>query len=167
MQKRIEGQMAEFADTVRTLADGVGHLKGESLENRYRTKGLPYFSRILRRTHVLSQDELRTIVEEAIDKGALTDEQAEDIYEADVVVQGKRKQDNTEVYLVVEVSWGVGPDDVSRAARRAALLAHIGVTAIPVVAGTWITPEAGWLARSNQTWQLTDGRAVSPDPLSS
>lgn len=165
-QKRIEGQFSELADSVRILANDVGALKGEALENRYRTKGLSYFSRLVRRPHVLSGEELSTLVEDAVDKGVLSDDQAGDIYAADVIARGRRKEDGIEVYLVVEVSWGVGPADVDRAARRASLLASIGVTAIPVVAGTWVTPDAAWLAHRSKTWQLTDGRAIPPEPTS-
>lgn len=43
-----------------------------------------------------------------------------------------------EVYLVVEISRGIGPGDVERAVRRAVLLAQIGVQTLPVVAGDHI-----------------------------
>jgi hypothetical protein len=165
-QQRTDERLSELADTVRILADGVGHLKGEALENRYRTKGLPYFSRLLRHTHVLSEDELRTLVEGAIDRGVLSDEQAEDIYEVDVIVHGVLKHNKQEAYLVVDVSWGVGPDDVARAMRRASLLAQAVALAVPVVAGVWITPEGALLARQHHTWQLAGGRAIPPDSVS-
>jgi hypothetical protein len=86
-----------------------------------------------------------------------------------VIVRGRRWEDQAEVYLVVEVSWGVGLSDVERATRRAALLARTGVTAIPVVAGQRVTPEADSLARRSQTWQVTDGRVFPPEsaPVSS
>ena len=162
-QRRIEGQITELADSVRILADGVGHLKGDMLEITYHTKGPAYFGRMIRRAHVLSPDELITLVEDAVDRGVLSDDQAQEIYEADVVVHGKRREDGAEVYLVVKVSWGVGTNDVTRAAQRATLLAHTGATIIPVVAGKWVVPEAGWLARTQQVWQLIDGRAVPPE----
>lgn len=81
-------------------------------------------------------------------------------------MRGRRQEDRAEVYLVVEVSWGVDTNGVERATRRAALLARAGVTPMPVVAGQWVTPEAGWLARRSQTWQLTDGSAIPPEPSS-
>jgi hypothetical protein len=163
-QKRTEGQVTELAESVRILADGMGELKGEALESRYRAKGLAYFSRMIRRAYVLSSDELSILVEKAVDSGVLSDDQAQEIYEADLIVRGKRREDGAEVYLVVEVSWGVGTNDVERAARRASLFAHTGATAIPVVAGKWVTPEAGGLARKSQTWQLTNGRVIPPEP---
>lgn len=128
-------QVTELTRAVHALTDDVGELKGKGLEADYRTKGPAYFSRLLRRVHVLSADELTALVEDAADRGALSASQAQEIYEADLVVRGKRWEDGTEVYLVVEVSWGVGPQDVERAVRRAELLTHIGATVLPVVAG--------------------------------
>jgi len=172
-QKRLEGEMKELAaqvktlvEVVRPLPDSMAEVKGRLLEIDYRTKGPAYFGRIIRRAHILSQDELTALVGEAVDNGTLSDEQANEIYQADVVVRGRRQEDRAEVYLVVEVSWGVGTSDVERATRRAALLARAGVTAMPVVAGQWVTPEAGWLARRSRTWQLTDGSAIPPEPTS-
>ena len=66
------------------------------------------------------------------------------------------------VYLVVEVSWGVGVHDVERAASRARLLSRVGTPAIPVVAGEWISADARELAEQENSWQLTNRRPVSP-----
>ena len=80
----------------------------------------------------------------------LSEAEAEAVTWADVVVQGRRREDGTEAMLVVEVSWGVGPQDVERAAARAALLTRAGRSALPVVAGRSITAEAIELARQRQ-----------------
>ena len=74
-----------------------------------------------------------------------------------------RTEDGAEVFLVGEISWGVGPQDVERAMRRVSLLAHTGTPALPVVAGTWVTSEAANLARTQQVWQLTNGHAIRPE----
>jgi hypothetical protein len=163
-QRRTESRFEELAESARILANDLGELKGESLEARHCSKGFAYFSPIIRRAHVLSPDEVVTLVEDAVDSGTLTADQVQEIYAADVIVRGRRQTDRAEVYLVVEVSWGVGPDDVTRASRRAELLARTGITVLPVVAGKWVTPEAAWLAQRSQTWQLTDGRAIPPEP---
>jgi hypothetical protein len=164
-QKRTEGQVADLIVVVRALVTDVGELKGKVLEIDYRTKGPAYFGRLIRRAHILSQDELTALVEDAVDRGVLSHDQAQDIYEADVVVRGRRREDSAEVYLVVEVSWGVGPTDVERAARRATLLAKVGTPTMPVVAGQRVTAEARSLAHTQQVWQLTDGHAVPPEPV--
>ena len=162
-QRRTEGQITTLVQAIQTLTDDVGELKGKSLEADYRAKGHAYFSRLVRRPHVLTSDELTTLVEDARDKGVLLSFDAQEIYDADVVARGRRLEDGTEVYLLVEVSWGVGRYDVERAAQRAALLARLGTPVIPVVAGKRITPAVARLAHKHQVWQLTNGRATPPE----
>jgi len=150
---------------VSTLTGHVGTLRGESLEQRYRTRVFAYFGRLLRGAHALAPDELTALFEDAIAAAELSDEEAHEIALADVVVRGRRLTDGVSVYLVVEVSVsvGVGLGDVQRALRRAALLARTGVTALPVVAGEWATPEAADAAHAQRVWQITDGRVVAPE----
>jgi len=155
-------QVASLTRVVHTLTVDVGTLKGKNLEADYRSRGHAYLSRVVRRPHVLTSDELTTLIEDARDRGMLSDIEVQDLYETDLVVRGRRSEDRIEVYLVVEVSWGVGPRDVERAVQRAHTLAHIGLVTIPVVAGEHILPEAAELARRAQVWQVTDGRAISP-----
>jgi hypothetical protein len=159
----VSAQLADLIQVVQTFSTDLGELKGRSLEGDYRTRVYAYFSRLVRRAHVLSPDELTSLLEDALDRGALSEDQAEDVSLADVIVRGRRRSDGAEVFLVVAVSWGVGPQDVERATRRAALLAHTGSPALPVVAGKWVTPEAAQLARTQQVWQLTNGRAIRPE----
>jgi hypothetical protein len=159
----VSAQLADLIQVVQTCSTDIGELQGRSLEGDYRTRVYAYFSRMIRRAHALSPDELTSLLEDALDRGALSEEQAEDVSLADVIVRGRRRSDGAEVFLVVEVSWGVGPQDVERAIRRAALLAHTGPPALPVVAGKWVTPEAAQLARTQQVWQLTNGRAIRPE----
>ncbi len=170
-QQRLEEQMTTLTiqvtalvRSVQTLTDDVGHLKGRSLEADYRTKGPSYFGRLIRRPHVLTSDELVTLLEDAREHGVFSDAEVQELYDADLVVRGRRVIDGTEVYRVVEVSWGVGPYDVERAARRAALFARLGVVVMPVVAGERLTAEAGRLAQQHQVWQLTAGHVIPPDP---
>jgi hypothetical protein len=160
--RRMEGQVTLLTQAMQTLTNDVGELKGKSLEADYRTKGPAYFSRVVRRPHVLTADELATLVEDARDNRVLLEFEAQEIYEADVIVRGRRLEDGTAVYLLVEVSWGVGRHDVERATQRAALLARLGTPVIPVVAGKRITTAAARLAQRQQVWQLTNGRAVAP-----
>jgi hypothetical protein len=166
LTKRMEDvteQLQKLTQTVGVISTDVGDLKGRNLEADYRAKGHAYFSRVVRRPHVLSSDELVEIVEEACDRRVLSPIQAQEIYDADVIVRGKRSTDGAEVYLVVEVSWGVGPHDVERAVERATLLSRTGAVTIPVVAGKKITAPAARLAREKQVWQVTNGAIKSPE----
>ena len=79
---RTEGQVARLTQAMQTLTNDVGELKGKSLEADYRVKGPAYFSRIVRRPHVLTPDELTALVEDARDSGVLSGVEAQEIYEA-------------------------------------------------------------------------------------
>ncbi|MCS6924643.1 MAG: hypothetical protein NZ578_01955 [Candidatus Binatia bacterium] len=156
-------QVAKLAQRLEGLTIEVGELKGMQLEADYRVKGHAYFSRLVRRPHVLSADEVTTLVEDAQDRGILSEAEARELYDTDLIVRGKKREDGTEVYLVVEVSWGVGLHDVERVLKRAALLARLGTAVMPVVAGKRLTADAIRSARTQQVWQVTDGYAVPPE----
>src|SRR5215813_12697335 len=154
----LSQRMEQLAETQLRMGSDLEQLKGHNLEQRYRERAPAYFSRILRRVHALSNDELIALLDTAVAQGRLSEDEADEILQADVVVRGRHREDGTEVYLVVEVSWGVGLHDVQRAVERAALLARLGTPALPVVAGFWVTPEAEEPARALRVWQVTDGR---------
>ena len=169
-QQRTEQQIAQLVEAqqrterqIVRLQDDVGELKGIVLEQRYRTHALAYFSRLLRRMHAVTDDELVALLEEAVARGVLSEDGMDEIARADVVVRGQRRDGAGAVYLVVEVSWGVGPGDVERAVRRAALLSQTGLHTLPVVAGERITAEAAELARAMRAWQVLDGRITAPN----
>lgn len=132
---KLSKEMTDLTQVTRTLVDDVGSLKGISLEHEYRTKVFAYFARVVNRPHVLDPDELTTLLLDAVDTGVLSDTEAHEISLADIVVRGKHGKGGPEIYLVVEVSWGVGVRDVERAVQRAALLARLGTPVLPVVAG--------------------------------
>lgn len=140
-QKRTEDAVAELAVSQRRMGEDLGLLKGFAIENSFRTRPSAWYSPILRRPHVLSDEELIELVEPAVERGLLSDEELHDLSLADAVVAGRLKRDGQQVYLVVEVSWGVGESDLQRAVRRAQYLARIGVRAQPALGGRWIIPE--------------------------
>jgi cell division protein FtsB len=169
---QLTQQVAQIVEALRRterqivrLQDDVGGLKGMALEQRYRTHAFAYLSRLVRRTHVLTDDELVALLEEAVARGALSEDGMDEIGRADMVVRGQRRESQSpdEVYLVVEISWGVGTGDVERAVRRAALLNQTGLHAMPVVAGERIADEAAELARAMRVWQVLDGRVTAPN----
>ena len=163
-QQRTEAQIVTLVEAGQKLVTDVGTLKGWSLEYEYRSKALAYFSRVINRPHVLDSDELATLVFDAVDAGILSEAQAHEISLADIIIRGKRGKGGPDVYLVVEVSWGVGEQDVDRAVQRAALLAQLGTPVIPVVAGRWVTPDAARFAHESHVWQLRNGSAIPPAP---
>jgi hypothetical protein len=151
----------------RTLAEwqeNVRYLKDDMLEQRYRERGPVYFAHLVRRSRVLAVEEVVNLLESAAENGRLSAHEASEVGLADLVIRGRRREDNAEVYLVVEVSWGVWPYDVERAAHRADPLRHAGMLAVPVVAGKTVLPEAVSRARQLEVWQVTDGQAAAPEP---
>ena len=172
LTQRVDGlaeQMAALTQDVQlmvkrvdSLGQDIGDLKGIGLEFRYQRLAYAYFQRLLRRIYVLSPAELSTLLEDAVDEGKLSYPDMEEVIRTDLVVRGQRREDGAEAYLLVELSWGVGPSDVERAAQRAKLLAQLGTPTIPVAAGKAITAEAADLARRLGAWLVLDGRAISP-----
>jgi myosin heavy subunit len=168
-QQRAEQQIAVLAASVDALtrrmdaiSQDVARLKGFQLQYQYERHAPAYFRALARKIHVLSAEELSAFVEGAVEEGKLTDSDADEIIRADIVARGRHPEEGSEIYLVIEVSWGIGLSDVERAARRALLLSHVGVRAIPVVAGEGITEEAAHLARQLSVWRVIDGRAIPP-----
>jgi hypothetical protein len=152
-----------LADRTYTLITDVGELKGSDLKRRYRERPFAYFQRLIRQAHTLSGDELNAMLDRAVTAGQLTEEDVDEIVWADAIVRGRRREDDQEVYLVVEASWGVGPYDVQRADKRAKLLAKAGFITLPVVAGMWVTPDGEVAARAIKVWRVTNGRVVAPE----
>ena len=137
-------------------------VSGKMLESQYRERAGAYFSPLARRLQVLDPGRLADRLDDAVDAGQLTASERTDVLQADIVLSGLRRDDRAEVYLVVEVSTGIGPHDVERAARRARLLARLGQPVVPVVAGEWIARETEAQARAAGVWQVLDGHAVPP-----
>ena len=76
-----------------------------------------------------SAPELNSIIHRAIQSGAITEDDATDIYNADIII---KDEDNR--YLLVEVSITADETDLSRAVRRSGLLAGVAdATVIPAL----------------------------------
>ncbi len=155
--------IAALTNDLRGQKIDIGDLKGELLELRYGERAPAYVGRLIRRAQVLSAAELAALLEDAVDHGRFTEEEKDEVLLADLVVRGRSKQNGSDVYLVVEVSWGVGPHDVERAVQRAALLSKLGIPALPVVAGKTVTPQADRLAQVKQVSRLIAGQAPTTE----
>jgi uncharacterized protein YoxC len=144
------------------LTDVVGELRGTALEQDYRTKAPAYFGQVMRGLRVIDSARLADLLDEALDRGAITDAERLDALRTDIVLSGRRRDTGAEVYLAVDASAGIRPDDVQRAIERARVLAKLGRPAYPVVAGQEMTRDAAPLAAAGGVWQLHDGRAIIP-----
>ena len=170
-QERLVQELGALTRTVLGLVDDVGKLNGSDLERRLRERSFAHFGRMIRRAHVLTQEELADVLDAGQARGAITEREADELTWADLIIRGKRRDDGTDVSLVVEISYGVGVGvgvgvgDVERAERRAELYGRLVAPVLPVVAGEAVTAEAAQCARSEGVWQLVRGRIVPPDAV--
>ena len=111
---------------------------------------------------VLQLEQLDRMLDEAVTRGAISDDEAEEIRRADLILAGRSVAEGTPVYLVVEASGTVEARDAERASQRAALLARTGVPALAVVAGTRITVDGERAAREREVWRVLDGHTYPP-----
>jgi hypothetical protein len=168
-QERTEARLTTLADAqertearLKNVEGDVADLKGEVLESRYARRAGAYFSPLARRLRVLDPGRLADQLDDAVLAGQLTNQERTAILAADLVLTGVGRDDQAEIYLVVDVSWGIGVSDVARAAQRARLLERLGRPAMPVVAGDRIDSESEALARMHGVWWVLDGHTTAP-----
>ncbi|MGC8917320.1 MAG: hypothetical protein ACP5NF_10125 [Thermoanaerobaculum sp.] len=163
--ERTQRELEGLGQVVRTLTSHVDKLRGWQLEYHHQRYAPAYFGPLLRRIHVLSNEEVARLVEDAEDKGLITGEEAYGVIKADVVCTGRLKsRPQEEVYAVAEVSWTISEEDVRRAAKRAqALQKALGKTVIPVVAGVHLDLDVAALAAMEGVYTLVQGKATAPE----
>jgi hypothetical protein len=152
---RIEGRLKGVEDRL----DG---LTGKVFELQYAQRAPAYLSPLARRLRVLDPGRLADLLDDAVEAGQLTESERAAVLATDLVLTGVRRENQTDVYLLVEVSAGIGPYDVERAYERARFLEKLGRPVVPVVAGERIDPETEARARAAGVWPVLDGHAVPP-----
>lgn len=157
--KVLKDDVKVLKDDVRVIKVDIGELKGDALELRFREKAPAYLGHLVRRARVLSVAHLAELLEDAVEQGTLSEEEKNDVLLTDAVVRGRHKEDGNQVYLTIEVSWGIDSHDVERALRRAALLSKLGTPTLPVVAGRKTSNDVTALAQAKQVWLVIDGRS--------
>lgn len=144
------------------IENDLGSLKGNDLEDRYRARPHAYFNKIVRKAQAVPITDLWAMLEPAIEQQKITKAEADDISLSDVIARGVSLRDEQLVYLVAEVSWGIGMADVERAARRATLLMRLGVPVLAVAAGERVIPEALAEAKVADVWLVTNSATIAP-----
>ena len=154
IKERQERMEAALNRNTRELTD----LKGMFTGSRYETKAarnLLTISRAagLRRLKPLfasnmpNDQELMAKLEDAVDRNLITEENSEEIENADLVAQARDRATQDWVYLVAEASITAHTHDVNRAVRRARLLRQAtGTHAIPAIISAQISDEVQQLA---------------------
>jgi hypothetical protein len=160
--ERLEAAVERLAEAQGSTETRVGRLEGEVLELRYARRAPAYLSRLARRLRVVESGVLADLLDEAVADGRLAEVEREAVIEADLVFAGRRREDGADIYLLAEVSAGIGPHDVERAADRAAILQKLGRPVTPIVAGWQITAEAATVADERRVWHALNGRVPPP-----
>jgi hypothetical protein len=132
-----EDVAAVLKQDVAILKQDVAELKGEIFERRVRERAPAYFGRLIRRCRVISFEELADALDDAIDRGVISESQKQDVLNIDVVTKEILKTDSEkQVIIAGEVSIKVDRVDVERAHERAKILERaFGMPAISVVIG--------------------------------
>lgn len=158
----VEVTPSRIAETQAKIEDQFDTIEDVLMELCYVRRAPGYFASIARRLRVMEIGPLADMLDDAVEDGRLSSEDRDAILLADLVLTGRRREDGEAVYLLVELSVGMGASDVERAADRAAILAKLGTTVLPVVAGKWINEQAVEMAGDRKVWYVIGGRVTPP-----
>ena len=146
----IKGEIVVINTRLDRLETDVAVLKGDSLEIKLTRRIRAILSqrlgmrgaRILQSPVQDTSPELFEPVEEAADKGTITDAQETRISTTDIIVRARRKSDGAQVWAAVEVSNNISRNDIERALQSAEILRTVFQRdALAVVAGYRIHPQ--------------------------
>lgn len=152
--------MEDLKKDMKEVKNDLASVKGMVLEMDWGRRAKSLFGRLLRQVTVYASGEF---YDREIEKRvALESSKVDQLLELDYVIRGVRRSDGTEIILEVEVSWGVGVKDVTRARERAAILRECGY---PVAVGRFVTPKARALAGREGVVLITDSKIEGEDLL--
>ena len=90
---------------------------------------------------------LRDGIDDAEEKGLITEDEADDLRLIDLIIRGRRRSDRVHVHVAIEVSQTINNDDITRARDRAKTLAAVtGTESIAAVIGAIVNPPQQALA---------------------
>jgi tetratricopeptide (TPR) repeat protein len=157
-QARTEEELRSLA---RRVTDLDGRFTGDDLERRYREHAYSYFLPILRRIRLMGRDRLWELLDEGMEAGIVSPDEARDTALVDVLVEG-RTPEGERAFLAVEVSATVYPEDVKTVLRRREVLSRcLDAPVLAAVAGEAIHWEAEEMAQPH-LYRVVDGVAVKP-----
>ncbi len=153
--RELRQTVEKLADWVQRIDTDVGKLKGKVLELDYLERAPARFGYYVRRPRVVN---LGHFLDDLREQGhEFTQDEWTQLAMLDVLLQAQHPSTRETIYLAVEVSWMIFPEDVERARQRAELLRAHGVEAYPAVAGEGFVPEAHELAARYKVLMITDG----------
>ncbi len=145
----LKNDVAILKNDVAILKNDVAELKGDNFERKVRERAPAYFGRIIKRCRIVQFEELSDILDDAVDKGLISEEEKNDVLNVDVIVTGVLREDREKkVVVVAEVSYKTDRTDVERAYKRSKVIEKVfGIPAISVVIGKEFTEGAISLAK--------------------
>ena len=145
----IETDVGTLKTDVGTLKTNVASLNGSDLENRARLNILNIAmnelalnrGRVLLATGRDTEPGFLATINAAEETGLITEQQADHVLVADIIIRARRADDKQYVHAVFEVSRTIRLDDITRAHSRAATVAAAtGEPTIAAVVGEAIQP---------------------------
>ncbi|HXF71909.1 MAG TPA: hypothetical protein VNO79_04770 [Actinomycetota bacterium] len=146
------------------VLDWLRDLREDALESILRLSPRVWFSfpGVVRRVRLLSPEELDPSLDDAVARHAISDDEAEHVRMADLLLAGRSAPEGEPVFLVVEVAFQVDRADVEHAVARADILSRVGHRALAAVAGIRVTADGDEAARSRGVWRVIDRKTYPP-----
>ncbi len=117
----LKQDVARLKEDVERLKQDVAYLKGSDFERTIRERAPAYLGRLIRRCRTVSFEAVAEWLEDAVDRGVISEEEKNEALLVDLVARG-RVRSGREVVLAVEASVKVDVEDVERASKRAEVL---------------------------------------------
>ena len=145
----LQTNVASLQTNVASLQTNVASLNGSDLENRARLNILNIAmnelalnrGRVLLATGRDTEPGFLATINAAEEAGLITEQQADHVLVADIIIRARRADDKQYVHAVFEVSRTIRLDDITRARSRAATVAAAtGEPTIAAVVGEVIQP---------------------------
>ncbi len=147
-QQQTNERFDTLTGSVQRIEGTLGNLTGSAYENRAARIAPRLIARYLRmqRAQVLQAPNtshsahLDNMVNEGVTNRAITEQQAQELERADIIVMAKDNQEQT-VYVVIEASVTVDDTDIDRAHERALIMGRLAsMAAHAAVIGQDISP---------------------------
>ncbi len=163
---RLTVAVGTLEATTKRMEGRLGSVEGELSEMSWRARYAGRFGELIYDARLVDPREL-TLFSQAFRSGAITDQAALAVRKLDLIIEGTRGRgaDAREVVLAVEVSITIDDSDVERALSRSEILRGLGYDAVPVVAGSAISPRLRESAEASGVEVVIRARKLVADAI--
>ncbi|MCS6923074.1 MAG: alanine-zipper protein [Fimbriimonadales bacterium] len=159
----VRERMDRVEERLTRVENDVAVLKGHDEERQARRRIPAVLGRYFKKMRIYDAEQLYPLIGETLQ---IPEDDAAELLLADLFVQAQSKATQQEMWLVVEVSWGIGAGDVERAHERAAILQRYGYPARGVAMGRVLTPDAEQRAQQLGVMLAVDGSLRGAEAVS-